>query len=94
MNSASELLSEAATISPHAMWLRDHDLIVREYQHAHSLNRNSDRFICCNRAMTRWAGADTQDAAEQKYAEMYNLDWWKLADWNEAMAPGCEEEAP
>ena len=89
----TDLLGITATISPHAMWLRDHDLIVREYQHPHSLN-GSRRFVCANRATTRFAAGDTLEEAEQVFCQREGLTWWKLSDWNAAMAPSCEEEAP
>lgn len=86
MHSAPDLFPAVSGTSPHADWLREHNLITREYQHPHSLN-GSARWICSNRAMTRYCGADIEDAAEQGYCEMYGLDWWKLGQWNEAMSP-------
>ncbi len=37
--------------------------------------------------MTRYASGPTEDAAEQAYAARYSIQWWKLAQWNEAMDP-------
>jgi hypothetical protein len=97
-----DLLEISATISPHAVWLREHDLIVREYQHPHSLNGDK-RFVCANVAQTRYVCGDSEEEAEQRYCELFGLTWWKLADWNAAMSvadfvpreyPDCEEEAP
>lgn len=79
------LFSTPTTLSPQAAWHARHGLMLKEYQHVHSLNRTGDRFVCANRAMTRWASADTEDAAEMAYCEHYGLPWWKLAEWNEAM---------
>ena len=80
----TELFQADTTLSPRLSWLRKHDLCVTEYQHPHSLNGNA-RWVCSNRAQTRYACADTEDAAEQRYCERYDLPWWKLADWNGAM---------
>lgn len=84
MNSATDLFPSATSISPHAAWLLENDLITREYQHPHSLNGGA-RWICANRAMTRCCSAETEDAAEQAYCERHGVAWWKLATWNEAM---------
>lgn len=70
--------------SPRLTWLRTNDLIVREYTRPNSLN-GAHRWICANRAQTRFVCADTEDAAEQRYCELFGLTWWKLADWNGAM---------
>jgi hypothetical protein len=83
---SAELLLLAPCPSPHALWLSQHGLMLKEYQHLHSLNKAGDRWVCANRAQTRYASADTEDAAEQAYCERYGLQWWKLAEWNEAMA--------
>lgn len=80
----ADLFPSAAGESPRLSWLRAHDLRVIEYRHPHSLNGNR-RWVCCNRAQTRYVTADTEDAAEQRYCELFGLTWWKLADWNGAM---------
>jgi len=87
---ATDLFPSTSADSPRLAWLKRHDLIVREYQHPHSLN-DSHRFICANRAMTRWQTGDTEDEAEQAYCERYGVAWWKLAAWNEAMADEPEK---
>jgi hypothetical protein len=81
----TDLFPSAVTLSPRATWQRQHDLVTREYQHPHSLN-GSQRWICANRANTRYASAETEDAAEQAYCERYGMTWWKLVCWNEAMS--------
>lgn len=81
----TDLFPSAVSESPRLAWLRRHGLIVREYQHPHSLN-GSQRWLCANRAMTRYCVADTEDAVEQRYCELFGIAWWKLAVWNEAMA--------
>jgi hypothetical protein len=80
------LFETAEALSPQAAWQLKHGLMLREYQHVHSLNRDGARFVCANRAMTRYASADTEDEAEQAYCERHSIAWWKLAQWNEAMA--------
>lgn len=72
--------------SPHATWLAAHGLITREYQHPHSLNGDK-RWICANRAMTRYACGDTEDEAERIYCEREGIEWWKLLAWDRAMGP-------
>lgn len=98
MNSTpTDLFPEAVATSPRASWLNTHGLIVRDYQDRHSggfgrHSLNDARFLCATRSMTRYASGDTQDAAEQAYCERYGLTWWKLADWNGAMASASVEE--
>lgn len=79
-----DLFPSAVSESPRAAWMRRHDLIVREYAHPHSLNAGN-RWLCANAAMTRYCSADTQDAAEQRYCELFSITWWKLESWNGAM---------
>ena len=90
-----DLFFTATQDSPRTAWLKRHNLIVREYQHPHSLN-GSHRWVCANRPMTRYVAADTEDEAEQAFAAREGLTWWKLADWNGAMAEPfrvpCHEE--
>lgn len=91
MAPAGELFEVAASTPPPAAWLARHDLIVRDYQNRHTggwdyNGLNTDRFLCANRAMTRYASGETQDVAEQNYCALHGLEWWKLAEWNGAMA--------
>ena len=86
-----ELFTVPPLSPPHAAWLTRHSLTLRDYQDRrnggwgyHGLN--TDRFLCANRAMTRYASGPTEDAAEQAYCARYGLEWWKLAEWNGAMA--------
>lgn len=86
----NELL-DTAQLSPRLSWLRDHNLITRDYQDRanggyahHSLN--TDRWLCANRAMTQYASGATEESAEAAYATRYNLPWYKLAGWNGAMS--------
>lgn len=84
-----ELFEAPASLPPREQWLLCRGLIVRDYQRheggwSHD-GLNTARFLCANRAMTRYASGDTEDAAEQAYAVRYGLTWWKLADWNGAM---------
>lgn len=89
----ADLFPEAVASTPHALWLTRHDLRVIDYQDRrnggwshHGLN--TARFLCCNRAMTRYASGETQELAEQAYCLRHGLAWWKLAEWNGAMAGG------
>jgi hypothetical protein len=87
----TELFEVAAVLDPHTTWLTRHDLRVTDYQDRqnggwsrHSLN--TDRYLCANRAMTRYASGSTADEAEVAYSRRYSVEWWKLAGWQEAMA--------
>lgn len=89
---STDLFPEAVASTPRALWLTRHDLRVIDYQDRrnggwsyHGLN--TARFLCCNRAMTRYASGETQELAEQAYCLRHGLAWWKLAEWNGAMSP-------
>ena len=78
------------TATPRDKWLAKHNLVVRDYQDRrnggveyHSLN--TARWLVANRAMTRYASADTQEEAEYEYSCRHGIEWWKLAGWQEAM---------
>ncbi len=85
------LYDPANVVHPHERWQRDHNLILRDYQdhrnggvECHSLNAGK-RFLCANRAMTRYAAADSADEAEYEFCSRFRLPWWKPENWNRAM---------
>lgn len=77
------LFDIAGTLTPRADWLLKHSLVVHDYQNRHTggwdhHSLNTARFLCANRAMTRYASGETEEAAEAAFCARYGLPWWKL----------------
>jgi hypothetical protein len=91
-------LLDAPSQSPRAAWLSAHNLAVRDYQNRHTggwdhHSLNTDRYLCANRAMTRYASGANPEQAEARFAERYNIPWWKLDGFECAPAVPVVREA-
>lgn len=90
MSTETTLFPTPESTHPRDSWLSTNNLRVTDYLNRrnggwdrHSLN--TDRFMCHNKPMTRFASGATAEQAEAAYAARYGIPWWKMAGWNGAM---------
>jgi hypothetical protein len=90
---------DALSETPRAAWLNRHNLRLTDYQNRHTggwdhHSLNTDRYLCANRAMTRFASGATEETAEVAYCDRYGLPWYKLDGFECAKSSGPRETLP